>query len=126
MKINIAAVLIIMFMFSAEGCAMNLNSEKENNYNAEESNFISKEEALNYAKTFLNENSSKIYNLETLKVVQEDDPMYYIFTEDDFKKYWIIIVSTKPKVRMSQGLEYGILYVDRINGKVSSGGMWPS
>ncbi len=126
MKIKLAVLLVIMFMFSAEGCAMNLNSNKENNYNSGENDFINEERALNCAKIFLNEHVNKIYDLETLKVIQKDDPMYYIFTEDDFKNYWIIIVRTKSKIRMSQGLEYGILYVDRINGEVSSGGMWPS
>ena len=38
MKTKIAVVFIIMLMFSTEGCAMDLNSNKENIYNSEENN----------------------------------------------------------------------------------------
>ena len=126
MKTEIVAVLIVMFMFSVEGCAMNLNSNKENNYNSEENDFISEEKALFIAKRYIVDKGIDLYNISKLRLIDERDYHYDAIPKELFETDWIIIIPTKLKVRLSQGLKWGIVYVNKRTGEVIPGGMGPS
>ena len=126
MKTKIAQVLIVIFMFSSEGCAMNLNSDKENNYNSQEKNFVSEEQAFTLVKKYLVSKGINLYNLKKMRLIDEKDYDYSLFTQEEFEKKWIIIIPTKRKVQISQGLKWGIVYVDKRTGEVKPCGMGPS
>ena len=128
MKIKIAAVLIIMFMCSTEGCAMNMNSDRNSSSNNLENNgLIIEEKALILAKDYiLSEGLDKILDSKEIRPVCEKDDAYDLLTEDDFEADWIFIIPTTSKVRLFQGLEWGIIYVNRKSGKVIYGGEGPS
>ncbi len=126
MKINLAVVLVIMFMFSAEGCAMDLNLNKENNYNSEENDFISEEKALLIARRYIVDEGIDLYDINKLRLIDEKDYHYDAIPKELFETDWIIIIPTKLKVQISQGLKWGIVYVNKKTGEVTSGGMGPS
>lgn len=126
MKTKIAVLLIVMFMFSTEGCAMNLNSDKENKYNSEENNFISEEKALMLAKQHIINEGIDVLNLNKIRLIQRNDFDYKLFTKEDFERDWIFIAPTTLKVKMFQGLKWGIIYVNKKTGEVIYGGEGPS
>ena len=126
MKTKIITVFFIINVLAAEGCAMNSNSEKNNTQNFEKSNFITEEKALMFAKQYLTPKGRKLYNFKRMRLIEKKDPDYALFTNEDFEKYWIIIIPTKFKVKVLQGLEWGIVYVDKKTGEVKPGGMGPS
>ena len=126
MKAKIAVVLVIMFMFSTEGRAMDLNSNEENNYNSQENNFVSEEQALVIAKRYIVDKGIDLYNISKLRLIDEKDYHYDAIPKELFETDWIIIIPTKLKVQLSQGLKWGIVYVNKRTGEVTPGGMGPS
>ena len=126
MKTKIAVVLIIMFIFSAEGCAMNSDKNSSNN-NLENNGLIIEEKALTLAKDYiLSEGLDKILDFKKIRPVCEKDDAYDLLNEDDFEADWIFIIPTTSKVRLLQGLKWGIIYVNRKSGKIIYGGEGPS
>jgi hypothetical protein len=126
MKTKIAVVLVIMFMFSIEGRAMDLNSNKENNSNLEENNFISEEKALKLAKQYIINEGIDVLNLNKMRLINKSDYHYNAIPKELFERDWIFIAPTTLKVKMFQGLKWGIIYVNKKTGKVIYGGEGPS
>lgn len=79
---------------------------------------VDKREAVILAQNYLiDEGLDKMYLISSARVI-----------ESSYEKleYWCVRFSTFSKIKLKQGLEWGIVYIDKKTGKVKEGGSGPS
>ncbi len=126
MKIGKVLIFFIIIILTNVGCAMSLNSSKDNDNNFEKNNFIDEEKALMLAKQYIIDEGIDILNVKKIRLIDSKDSQYDAISKELFEVDWIFIVPTTFKVKMLQGLKWGIVYVNRKNGEVIYGGEGPS
>ncbi len=128
MKTTIIIISFIISVLITEGCAMSLDDQNitnDANFQFSEG-FILKEKALDLAKQYCIGKGFDFLIIKKMRLINKSDSHYKVIPKELLETDWIFIAPTTLKVRIFQGLEWGIIYVNRKNGKVVYGGEGPS
>ena len=102
------------------------NKSGGSNSQFSENNFITKEKALEIAQQHCISEGFDFLNIKKMRLINEFDAHYKVIPKELIETDWIFVVPTTFGVRQFQGLEWGIIYVNKMNGKVIYGGEGPS